>query len=133
MCCINEPDLFIKDAINSMHFISNILKPFLQQLNDEERQAGWFQQDGAMAHAARVSMQGVQKVFGTHIFSCVPWPPQSPKYFHLLRKLKGVVYGNNPCTIEQLKHNIRAAIQSMQHKKLDRVFTNMQRGVELCL
>ena len=48
---------FIKDTINSIRFISNILETFFQKLTDKERQAVWFQQDGATtatAHTARV-------------------------------------------------------------------------------
>ena len=39
---------------------------------------GWFQQDGATAHTARVSMAAVGEVFGDRVISCGLWPPRSP-------------------------------------------------------
>jgi hypothetical protein len=47
--------------------LNNFLCPELQM---------WFQQDGATAHTARVSMEGVRHMF-PH-FSNVSWPPRSP-------------------------------------------------------
>ena len=57
------------NTINSERYISDILELFFALLTDKEREIGWFQQDGAMAHTAQVSMQAVQYVFGDCIIS----------------------------------------------------------------
>ena len=73
----------------------------------QEKQQGWFQQDGATAHTARVSMAAVSEVFGDRVISRGLWPPRSPDLtppdFYLWGKLKGSVYGNNPRTMDELK------------------------------
>ena len=70
--------IFFENTITSEHYIHNILEPFFDQLTEQEKQQGCFQQDGATAHMARVSMAAVSEVFGDHVISHGLWPPPSP-------------------------------------------------------
>ena len=63
----------------------------------------WFQQDGAMAHTIRATMDLLRQHFPNRIISKngdVRWPPFSPDLtvpdFFLLGYLKDKVYANNP-------------------------------------
>ena len=60
--------IFFENIITSERYIHNILEPFFDQLTEQEKQQGWFQQDGATAHTARVSMAAVGEVFGDRAF-----------------------------------------------------------------
>jgi hypothetical protein len=53
-----------------------ILAQFFPELTEED--SGWFQQDSAPAHAARISMQAFSDVFGDKIISNGIWPARSP-------------------------------------------------------
>ena len=132
----NIGPIFFEETINSTQYISHILEPFFLELTFEERQTGWFQQDDATAHKARVSIQAVQQVFSDRDITHGEWPPRSPDLtspdFYLLVKQKGGVYANNPHTIE-LKDNIRAAICNVKREKLAQLLNNMRRRAKLCL
>ena len=127
--------IFFKNTITSERY--NILEPFFDQLTEQENQQGWFQQDGAIAHTARVIMAAVSEVFGDCVISRGLWPPRSPDLtppdFYLWGKLKGSVYGDNPRTTDELKQKITSVIQNIQPDELERVFQNTQRRARLCL
>ena len=99
--------IFFENTITTEHYIHNILELFFDQLTEQEKQQGWFQQDGATAHTARVSMAAVSEVFGDRVISRSLWPPRSPDLtppdFYLWGKLKGSMYGDNPRTTNELK------------------------------
>ena len=67
--------IFFENTITSEHYIRNILEPFFDQLTEHEKQQGWFQQDGATAHLAHVSMAAVGELFWDHMISRGSWPP----------------------------------------------------------
>ena len=125
--------IFFENTITSERYIHNILEPFFDQLTEQEKQQGWFQQDGAgaTAHIARVSMAAVGEVFGDRVISCGLWPPRSPDLtppdFYLWGKLKGSVYADNPRTMDELKQKIISVIQNIAF------FQNTQRRARLCL
>ncbi|XP_069669795.1 uncharacterized protein [Periplaneta americana] len=64
------------------------------------------------------------------------WPPSSPDLttpdFFLWGYLKDRVYATRPQTLDDLKHNITQEIQA-NNRVLQRVASNMERRVELCL
>ncbi|KAJ4431390.1 hypothetical protein ANN_19987 [Periplaneta americana] len=64
------------------------------------------------------------------------WPPRSPDLttpdFFLWGYLKDRVYATRPQTLDDLKHNITQEIQA-NNRVLQRVASNMERRVELCL
>ena len=63
--------IFYENAMMYEWYISDILEQFFALLM-KERELGWFQQDGATAHTARVSMQAVQGASGDCIISRGP-------------------------------------------------------------
>jgi len=74
----------------------------------------WFQQDGATAHMAVISIAALRRLFPQRVISCfidVPWPPRSPDLtaldFFLWGYLKSKVYSNRPTDLHTLKENIR--------------------------
>ncbi|XP_069704751.1 uncharacterized protein [Periplaneta americana] len=65
------------------------------------------------------------------------WPPRSPDLttpdFFLWGYLKDRVYATRPQTLDDQKHNITQEIQAIDNRVLQRVASNMERRVELCL
>ena len=51
----------------------------------------------------------------------------------VFRKLKGLVYVDNPRSINDLKHNIRQVIADIRCEELHQVFSSLHPRVELCL
>jgi len=47
--------------------------------------------------------------------------------------LKGKVYKNTTCTIEQLKDAIRQEIQAINFDTLGKVFQNLEKRIQVCL
>jgi hypothetical protein len=86
-------------------------------LTEEERLYGWFQQDSATAHIARMSLLALSSVFGDRIISSDIWPARSPDLnlcdFFLWGCLKDKVYNNNPRKEEELKESICREISNI--------------------
>jgi len=69
----------------------------------------WFQQDGATAHTAVISIDAFRRWFTQRVisrFGDVPWPPRSPdltaQKFFLSGYLKSKVYTNRPTDLHTL-------------------------------
>ncbi|KAJ4446929.1 hypothetical protein ANN_13630 [Periplaneta americana] len=109
---------------------------FVEQLDDVELSQGYFQQDGATCHTLNESMELIASFFDDRIISRNLWPPRSPDLttpdFFLWGYLKDRVYATRPQTLDDLKHNITQEIQA-NNRVLQRVASNMERRVELCL
>jgi hypothetical protein len=69
---------FLKEIINSESYVQDFLGQSSPELTEAERLYGWFQQDSATAHIARISMQALSEVFGDRIISSGIWPARSP-------------------------------------------------------
>jgi hypothetical protein len=52
--------------------------PFIAQLKEDEIDKAFFQQDGATAHTAPMSMALLDDVFEDRIISTTIWPSRSP-------------------------------------------------------
>lgn len=107
-----------------------MIENFLRQ-EVENRQAMWFQQDGATTHTARQTMALLREIFDDRIisrFSNFNWSSRAPDLtapdYFLWGYLKGRVYANKPRTIQQLKANIRDEIQLLGPDILTRVTEN---------
>jgi hypothetical protein len=87
-----------------------IFTPFIEHLNEDEIARDCFQQDGATAHTARVSMTLLRDVFGDRMISKDVWPPRSPDFtppdYYLWGAMKGAVYKDNPHTLLELREAI---------------------------
>ncbi|KAJ4442689.1 hypothetical protein ANN_04278 [Periplaneta americana] len=110
---------------------------FVEQLDDVELSQGYFQQDGATCHTSNESMELIASFFDDRIISRNLWPPRSPDLitpnFFLWGYLKDRVYATRPQTLDDMKHNITQEIQAIDNRVLQRVASNMERRVELCL
>ena len=53
--------------------------PFIAQLKENEVDKAYFQQDGATAHTAHMSMALLDE-FADRIISKTIWPPRSPEF-----------------------------------------------------
>jgi hypothetical protein len=110
VCCKGEKDCwtcdFFNETINCDRYVQVILGQFFLELTEGE-DSGWFQQDPATAHTARISMQVLSDVFSDRIISGGIWPAHSPDLdpcdFFFWSYLKENVYKSNPRTEEELK------------------------------
>jgi inhibitor of nuclear factor kappa-B kinase subunit alpha len=129
--------IFYHETVNSDRYVRHILEPFFEQLTDDERQYGYFQQDNATAHTARNSISALQEVFDDRIISTGLWPPRSPDLsvcdFYLWGNLKGKVYRNTSRTAEALQNEIRNVVASISADELQRVSQGFLRRCEACL
>jgi len=85
--------------------INEFLFPNLPPDNDTL----WFQQDGATAHTAVISIAALRRLFPQRVisrFGDVPWPPRSPDLSasdFLWGYLKSKVYSNRPTDLHSKK------------------------------
>ena len=85
----------------------------------------WFQQDGATAHTAMISIVAFRHLFPQRVISSfgdVPWPPRSPDltapHFFLWGYLKSEVYSTRPTDLHALKvKRTVLALQTYMHSK----------------
>ena len=104
--------------------INEFLSPNLPPNNGILR----FQQDGATAHTAVISIAVLRCLFLQWVisyFGYVPWPPCSPDLtapdFFLWGYLKSKVYGNRPTDLHALKENIQEEIAKLSEETLQTV------------
>jgi len=109
-----------------------ILCPFIAQLQEDGIDKAYFQQHGATAHTAHMSM-ALFDVFADRIISKTIWPPRSPdlspSHFFLWGAMKHSLYSNNPHTIDDLKMVITEHIPNVDRAILNTVLT--QFGVSI--
>jgi hypothetical protein len=98
---------FFNFTINSDRYITRILNPFINELDDQELQHGHFQQDSATAHTAFNTMQYLRQFFGNRVISRGIWPSRSPDLtpldFFMFGHLKNKVFARNLHTAEELQ------------------------------
>jgi hypothetical protein len=95
--------IFFDTTIDSARYCS-ILHEFIGLLEEDEISYSWFQQDGATAHTAAVSMKLLSEFFTERIISKNLWPPRSPDLsppdFYLWGAAKSTVYRDRPRTTD---------------------------------
>ena len=101
---------------------------------------GHFQQDGATAHTANMSMTIVRNMFPEHLisrFGDVLWPSCSPDLstcdFFLWGYLKSCVYTHKPRTLNDLEEAIRQEIRLIDRQLLAHVMDDFKKRVENCI
>jgi hypothetical protein len=107
--------VFFNETINCERYVQVILSQFFPQLTEEERLYGWFRQDSAAAHTARMPVQALSDVFRDRIISSGICPAHSPSLIpcdFFFGCLKDKVYNSNPQT-EELKENICGEIANI--------------------
>jgi hypothetical protein len=98
-----------------------------------------FQQDGATAHTAQISMQVHRTMFSGRLisrFRDIIWPAHSsdlvvPDYF-LCNYVKSKVYKTHPVNIEDQKHQIRECTQGIPKEMLQCVMTAYPSRLQEC-
>ena len=111
---VNEKD------IDTCRLLNTFLRPVVIHLRN--RHELWFQLDGATCHAAKETMDVLQRMFGKNMISrraAITWPPKSqdlnaPAY-NVLRYLKERVYINRPKNLKDLKDNVRQVRSAMNY------------------
>jgi len=100
----------------------------------------WFQQDGAMAHMAVISIAVLRRLFPQWVisrFGDVTWPPRSPDLmapdFFLWGYLKSKVYSTLPRDLHELKENIREEFAKLSEETLQTVTHTFITRVHLCI
>ena len=100
----------------------------------------WFQQGGATAHTAVISIAALRRLFPQRVISRflgVSWPPLSPDLtdpdFFLWGYLKSKVYSNRPTDLHTLKENIREETAKISEETLQAVMRSFLTRVHLCI
>jgi len=99
-----------------------------------------FQQDGATAHTAVISVVAFRRLFPQQVisrFGDVPWLPRSPNLttpgIFLWGYLKSTVYSAYPTDLHALKENIREQIARLSEETLQAVMRTFGTRVHLCI
>jgi len=100
----------------------------------------WFQQDGATAHTAVISIAAFRRVFPQRVisrFGDVSWPPCSPDLTapdsFLWGYLKSKVSSTRPADLHALKKDIREEIAKLLKETLQAVMRSFLTGVHMCI
>ena len=104
-------------TVNSERYVSmlqNFLQPRMEEIVEAEGLGDvWFQQDGATAHTARISLNVLRRMFPGRLVSLrddLGWPARSPDLsscdFFLWGYLKEKVFKRRPHTLPQLREQI---------------------------
>jgi hypothetical protein len=56
--------IFFNNTINGQRCREQILQNFIQQLDENERNYGWFHHDGATAHTTQEDLAFLRQIFG---------------------------------------------------------------------
>jgi len=100
----------------------------------------WFQQDGATAHTAVISIAAFRRLFPQRVisrFGDVSCSPRSPDLtapdFFLWGYLKSQVYITRPTDLHALKENIREEIAKLLEETLQAIMHSFLTRVHLCI
>jgi hypothetical protein len=130
--------IFFHQTINAERYRELVLNEFINQLDDEELQYGYFQQDGATPHTTRANLQYLSDFFGVRVISRgtnTPWPSRSPDLtpldFSVFGYLKNEVYSykrqmNN---LNQLMEEITNCCRNINEQMLQNIFENKKMRV----
>jgi len=122
------------------HLYTEIINEFLSPNLPPNSGILWFQQDGATAHTAVISIAALRRLFPQRVisrFGDVPWPPRSPDLstpdFFLWCYLKSKVYSNRPTDLHALTENTREEIAKLSKETLQAVMRIFLTRVHLCI
>ena len=118
-----------------------MLNEFLfPKIEEEDIGNNWFQQDGAMCHTAKATLDILRLVFEDRIINHraeVVWPPRScdlaPLDYYLWGAAKDKYYADKPETIDALKDNINEVIGEIQLHTIDNVLKNWTDRIGYCM
>ncbi|GFT70580.1 DUF1758 domain-containing protein [Trichonephila clavipes] len=120
-----------KLTVNGDWYRAMITNFFIPELNNHDVQELWFQQDGAICHTARATIDLLKDSFGDRLisrFGPVIWPPRScdltPLDYFLWGYVKSLVYADKPQTLDYLEDNIPRVIADIRPQMLEKVIEN---------
>ena len=106
-------------------------KFLLPKFEKEDTDDIWFQQDGAPCYTANTTIDLLRTIFENRIINRnvdVNQPPRScdltPLDYFLWRTVKDKCYANQPETIQELKHEIKVAIDEIRAHTVENVLKN---------
>ncbi|GFT35970.1 transposable element Tc3 transposase [Trichonephila clavipes] len=118
-------------TVNGDRYRAMIINFFIPELNNHDVQELWFQQDGAICHTARATIDLLKDTFGDRLisrFGPVNWPPRScdltPLDYFLWGYVKSLVYAVKPQTPDHLEDNIRRVIADIRPQMLEKFIEN---------
>jgi hypothetical protein len=104
------------------------------ELHPLEQHLSWFEQDGATAHTAQISMQVLRTVFPGRLFSRfgnIAWPARSPDLavpdYLLWGYVESKVYKTHSANIDYIKQRILECIQGIRKEMLQRIMADFPR------
>jgi hypothetical protein len=128
--------IFFHQTINAERYRELILNEFINQLDDEELQYGYFQQDGATPHTTQANLQYLSDFFGDRVISRgtnTPWPPRSPDLtpleFSVFGYLKNEMYKRQMNNLNQLMEEITNCCRNINEQMLQNIFENKKMRV----
>ena len=131
----------LKKKVSELKSVSDTHKKTELQISKYRYQnTSRFQQDGATAHTAVISIAALRGLFPQRVisrFGDVPWPPRSPDltgpdFFFLWGYLKSKVCSTRPTGLQTLKENILEEIAKLTEETLQAVMRSFLTRVHLC-
>ncbi|GFW39312.1 putative DD41D transposase [Trichonephila clavipes] len=118
-------------TVNGDRYRAMITNFFIPELNNHDVQELWFQQDGAICHTARATIDLSKDTFGDCLisrFGPVNWPPRSCDLtlldYFLWGYVKSLVYADKPQTLDHFEDNIHCVIADIRPQMLEKVIEN---------
>ncbi|GFW99815.1 uncharacterized protein TNCV_3420441 [Trichonephila clavipes] len=118
-------------TVNGDRYRAMITNFFIPELNNHDVQELGFQQDGAICHTARATVDLLKDTFGDRLisrFGPVNWPPRSCDLtlldYFLWGYVKSLVYADKPQTLDHLEDSIRRVIADIRPQMLEKVIEN---------
>ena len=129
--------IFFTQTITAERYCNDIITPFINELSEEKKINGYFQQNGTTAHTANSSLHYLSDVFQARLVSKDLWPPRSPDLnvsdIYLWGALKQKVYQNKPQNLQELRDNIRHQITAIAQEEIHQVLEDMKRRTDFCI
>ena len=152
-CAISQfgvigPYFFEEDGVtvtvNSERYVAmlqNYLQPRMEEIIENEGLGVvWFQQDGATAHTARISLNILRHMFPGRLVSLrgdLGWPARSPDLsicdFFLWGHLKEKVFKSRPNTLPQLRERIIEEVNAIPRDMCERAVRNFKERLQQCV
>ena len=152
-CAISQfgvigPYFFEEDGVtvtvNSERYVAmlqNYLQPRMEEIIENEGLGVvWFQQDGATAHTARISLNILRHMFPGRLVSLrgdLGWPARSPDLsicdFFLWGHLKERVFKSRPNTLPQLRERIIEEVNAIPRDMCERAVRNFRERLQQCV
>ncbi|GFT06169.1 putative DD41D transposase [Trichonephila clavipes] len=127
---VNKQNCRIWSEANPQVYVETPLHPE-QLTKNHDVQELWFQQNGAISHTVRATIDLLKDTFGDRLisrFGPVNWPPRScdltPLDYFLWGYVKSLVYADKPQTLDHLEGNNRRVIADIRPQMLEKVIEN---------